>query len=319
MRSERRNFYRILHLQPDAPPEVVRSNFLALMQKLRIHPDLGGEHWDAAQVSEAYAILSDAERRAEYDRELLESYDLASLGQGCAEGRRSNSSSSPYSANRRNYYRVLQVQREAPHAVIEASYAALRRRALEREEPVDLLDEAFETLRDPDRRLQVDAALEAQGSDACATTEAGGTAPTFEPQITSFCAFCKTPSGVSECEAESACRECQSPLFAPPESLRARARRNVARTERNGILELYRYWPSPAQRAKLVDLSPTGMRFSCAATFDEGEVIKIDSRNFRAVGEVAHRRSGWFSHHTGIRFVSVIFRASRGGFVSMRA
>ncbi len=41
------------------------------MQKLKRHPDLGGDAAVAAAINEAYAILSDENRRAEYDAHFL--------------------------------------------------------------------------------------------------------------------------------------------------------------------------------------------------------------------------------------------------------
>ncbi len=69
MRHNRRNYYRILHVQPDAPAAIIKSSYRTLMSKLRMHPDLGGNHDEALLVNEAYAVLSDPDRRAAYDRE----------------------------------------------------------------------------------------------------------------------------------------------------------------------------------------------------------------------------------------------------------
>lgn len=66
-RVNRRNYYRILHVQPDAHDAVIRMAYRTLMQKLRLHPDLGGDGATAALINEAYAVLSDPARRAEYD------------------------------------------------------------------------------------------------------------------------------------------------------------------------------------------------------------------------------------------------------------
>lgn len=70
MRSNRRNYYRILHVQPEAPVEVIKASYRTLMSRLKMHPDLGGDHEMAVLVNEAYATLSDPERRAAYDREI---------------------------------------------------------------------------------------------------------------------------------------------------------------------------------------------------------------------------------------------------------
>lgn len=65
--ENRRNLYRILHVQPDAPEEIIQSSYRTLMMKLRRHPDLGGDHYTATLINEAYAVLSDPAKRAEYD------------------------------------------------------------------------------------------------------------------------------------------------------------------------------------------------------------------------------------------------------------
>lgn len=72
--KNRRNYYRILQVQPDASPEVIRASYKAIMRELKAHPDLGGGHWNAAIVNKAYGILRDPTRRAAYDRALFERY-----------------------------------------------------------------------------------------------------------------------------------------------------------------------------------------------------------------------------------------------------
>jgi curved DNA-binding protein CbpA len=66
--ENRRNYYRVLHVQPDAPSEVIKATYRTLMQNLKMHPDLGGDTWNAALVNEAYAVLRDPLKRALYDR-----------------------------------------------------------------------------------------------------------------------------------------------------------------------------------------------------------------------------------------------------------
>lgn len=66
----RRNYYRVLQVQPGAPVPIIRVSYRTLMQRMRAHPDLGGDHAEASLINEAYAVLTDPVRRAEYDREL---------------------------------------------------------------------------------------------------------------------------------------------------------------------------------------------------------------------------------------------------------
>jgi len=68
--EERRNLYRILHVQPEAPTEVIKASYRALMSTLRAHPDLGGNPEVAARINAAYEVLIDPERRRAYDATL---------------------------------------------------------------------------------------------------------------------------------------------------------------------------------------------------------------------------------------------------------
>lgn len=68
--SERRNLYRLLFVQPDAPHDVIKAAYRALMTTLRAHPDRGGSHDNAARLNAAWAVLGDPVRRAAYDASL---------------------------------------------------------------------------------------------------------------------------------------------------------------------------------------------------------------------------------------------------------
>ena len=65
MPANRRNYYRLLHVQPDAPAEVIKAAYRALMTIH--HPDKGGDANKASLVNEAYTVLADTKQRAEYD------------------------------------------------------------------------------------------------------------------------------------------------------------------------------------------------------------------------------------------------------------
>ena len=86
--KNKHNYYRILYVQPDAPSEVIRASYRTLMQKLRKHPDLGGEHWNASIINEAHAVLTDETRRRAYDHELFGKSDFKTLGKQHPEQRR---------------------------------------------------------------------------------------------------------------------------------------------------------------------------------------------------------------------------------------
>ncbi len=64
----------MLQVQPDAPFETIRSSYITLFQKLTQNPNLGGDHWNATVINEAFQTLRDEAKRAEYDKELFQNY-----------------------------------------------------------------------------------------------------------------------------------------------------------------------------------------------------------------------------------------------------
>ncbi|MGR8920584.1 MAG: J domain-containing protein [Gammaproteobacteria bacterium] len=80
-RTNQRNYYRVLYVQPDAPFEIIQASYRTLMQKLKAHPDLGGDEWNAQVINEAFGVLSDEASRRAYDDELFGRSSWKSLGQ----------------------------------------------------------------------------------------------------------------------------------------------------------------------------------------------------------------------------------------------
>jgi hypothetical protein len=59
------DYYRILHVTPDAPAAIIHASYLTLVQRAL------GTTWGSEEVAlldAAYAVLGDAQRRASYDR-----------------------------------------------------------------------------------------------------------------------------------------------------------------------------------------------------------------------------------------------------------
>lgn len=61
------NLYTVLGLTPQATAGQIRTAFRLLAQ--RNHPDKGGDHEVMQAIQEAYDVLSDPERRAQYDEQ----------------------------------------------------------------------------------------------------------------------------------------------------------------------------------------------------------------------------------------------------------
>jgi PilZ domain len=64
--SAHRDYYRILHVQPDAPDAIVEASFRALLARAAA---TGSPTEDVALLQEAYAVIGDEDRRAAYDRQ----------------------------------------------------------------------------------------------------------------------------------------------------------------------------------------------------------------------------------------------------------
>jgi curved DNA-binding protein CbpA len=69
--KNKRNYYRILQVQPDAPAEIIKASYRTIMKELKSHPDLGGDNSDASLINEAYETLGDSAKRSEYDKKLM--------------------------------------------------------------------------------------------------------------------------------------------------------------------------------------------------------------------------------------------------------
>lgn len=59
--------YRTLQVVPEAEPDVIRAAFRTLARKR--HPDVGGSEVAMAELNEAWALLRDRHRRANFDRD----------------------------------------------------------------------------------------------------------------------------------------------------------------------------------------------------------------------------------------------------------
>lgn len=78
-KQNKRNYYRVLFVQPDAPMEIIQASYRTIMQKLKAHPDLGGDTWSAKVINEAYETLSNHDKRVRYDAMLFQENEMRDL------------------------------------------------------------------------------------------------------------------------------------------------------------------------------------------------------------------------------------------------
>jgi curved DNA-binding protein CbpA len=312
--NNRRNFYRLLHAQPDAPDALIKSNYRTLMQTLRMHPDLGGENAQATDLNQAYATLRKPVQRQLYDRELLRNIDIATLSQGpfhragYSPPPRTNSAAAA-GHSRRNYYRILHLQADSPQAVIHAGYQRL---VSEPGKSNALYKEAYEVIGDPQKRSAYDQSLAPVGrAQSSGTTSTRGAANAS----TVRCIFC----GLSYAQGhfgDGCCSGCGSPIGVIAEQFTGQARRWLPRTAYARSAVFYSCWPGMKLKAHITDLSPAGLNFETLYPLMADQVIKIDSQQFKAVGKVAHVRRGLGKTRAGVQFLTVKFYSSTGVFVA---
>lgn len=65
--TTRKNYYKILQVDPSADPTVIKAAYRTLMLHLKNHPDYGGNHQTAQIINEAYQALKDPRSRQMYD------------------------------------------------------------------------------------------------------------------------------------------------------------------------------------------------------------------------------------------------------------
>jgi hypothetical protein len=226
--KNRRNYYRLLQVQPDAPIEVIRASYRTLMRELKQHPDLGGSSSHAAMLNEAYRTLSHHTLRAEYDRKLFLRYTKQSL-----------------------------------------------------------------------------------------STPAFGQ-PTHAKQL---CPFCKAPL-TRQAQPGQICSVCQSPLQSEG-GMAVQDRRALVRIKRNDRIYYWSKWPQEPQEAKMIDISPQGMRLLCGQQVKPGTVLKISGPGFKASAIVmdlcSEEVDGEKLYAVGVSFLGVAFERPRGSFLSTLA
>jgi len=221
--------------------------------------------------------------------------------------------------DRRNYYRILQVQPDAPQKVIQASYRAMMRELGRHPdmggstEDAFALNEAYETLKDPTKRAAYDDELFQRfiglfGEDARAR---------MSPIL---CPVCKRAL-TRKPDPGEICQTCRTPLRSEMEiEADDGNRRSISRTKSSVFIDYYSEWPGFPKQGQMIDFSPKGLRFVCDEKLPLQTVLKISSRLFEASGVVTNLSEEiipWDRNYAiGVYFLAVRFDDSRGTFLS---
>jgi len=235
-------------------------------------------------------------------------------------------------ANRRNYYRLLHVQADAPPEVIKASYRALM--TLHHpdvggdHEVAALLNEAFSVLSNAERRAAYDvkrAAKAAQGGPATrapngsATNARGG--ESADSATRAGCAFCHLPLP-AVIQKASRCTRCRAPLASvrrPGDPARHAERRAMPRVSKSDWGLLHIDWPSDVLDVRMRDVSLDGISVYCGTPLPVGRTVRIVGESLDVVGELVSCRQVAKVHTLHARLLTALFASPLGGFVSTSA
>ena len=227
-------------------------------------------------------------------------------------------------SNRRNFYRVLQVQPEAPAEVVKAAYRALmtlHHPDLGGDHAIAVsLNEAYAVLSNPSRRSAYDKQRTAKSHRKSAANAPIDPAPAQTRHPLLACAFCEL--GVSSAiRADSRCTRCRAPLAAVArgDASKSNERRGMLRVSKSDWALLHTDWRADAIDVRMRDLSLDGLSVYSGAALPLHRRVRVAGAAFDVVADIVqcHRVNNVFTLHG--RVLTALFSKQSGGFVSTTA
>jgi hypothetical protein len=211
------------------------------------------------------------------------------------------------STSRRNYYRILHVQPDAPLEVITASHRALMATCHLNKGTSDpaTLNEALDVLVDAERRKAYDAERESRAARASAMNHPAGAesaAPAGDATAGTgaapkACSVCQQPAPESV-QADTLCSRCGAPLTPATYGLtksRVNERRALPRIMKSDWVKLYAHWPSEEHimDVRMRDVSLDGISVYSGAPLPVQSRVRVLGSAFDIVAQlVSVRRVG---------------------------
>ena len=205
-----------------------------------------------------------------------------------------------------DYYKILQVQPDAPAPLIHSSYRTLVRRALSDSpggDEIARLEAAYAVLSDPERRAAYD--VERAGGAGAPAGAAGR------------CLFCGAQHGIERALArEDECGHCRSPLYpAERHRLEYSGQRILGRIQLRRPISIWTQSHRDTPIAgEMRNLSLNGIGLTSSVLFEPNQIVRIECTELRALARVAHAgkaSSGAYPYRAGVEFLTL--RLAEGG------
>jgi curved DNA-binding protein CbpA len=140
------NYYAVLQVDMHASLPAIKRAWKHLLQKMRKHPDLGGNEHEAALINEAYTVLKDPLRRTAYDR--LYVTHVLDQEQTLAGNGRAKAAQNRRRVKRINYVNEVYLQKPNtdiswPAQTQDISLYGLRLRTTQKVKPNDTIEVSF--------------------------------------------------------------------------------------------------------------------------------------------------------------------------------
>lgn len=233
-------------------------------------------------------------------------------------------------ANRRNYYRILYVQPEAPTAIIQASYRTLMTTLAQHPklggdpEAAALINKAYATLNDPDKRKAYDKTLNIASLRSnnkalhLDNSEDHSTASIEHNQ----CLFCGTVIAQNT-TPDTRCPSCNSPIKRTEMQSISKEqqifdRRRIPRVLKSDPVKVFPNWPHPGIESRIRDLSPEGINFETDIEFIPKQILKITGASFDSIARIISIKRDHSLHSVHAEFLTVAFQ-NLGSFLSTNA
>lgn len=295
--SKQPDFYKLLHVQRDAPAAIIKASYRAMMQQMQHHPDLGGDEATAQYLNQAVATLCDPEKRAIYDVNLA--------------------------------LQATHFSKKPRDSAPPANQHDVENAATGKSEPNPASAAASNQYSDHQNKDTTDGRKHADQRDE-PPKGSYKKSPVSSFPVKPRCPFCQanypipagsTPVAYSREPRCSRCNGAATPI-ALIETNAQNELRKIHRYQHVTDATLWRYWPlEEALSVTMSDLSPAGCAVEIAITLEQDSVVLFDTALLNAICKVRYCRQISVDNKfiVGLEFLTLALFSTPGAIFSFSA